>query len=119
MKKMLYIISHPPYANTHNTELLEAAMVGAVFDGDVSLLFRGDGVWSLLPDQHGEKVGYKTFSKMLSALPTYEVDQLFACAGSVADRNLSMATDPAIEMLSLEQQATLIAAQDVVIGAQG
>jgi len=30
-----------------------------------------------------------------------------------------MATDPAIEMLSLEQQATLIAAQDVVIGAQG
>jgi tRNA 2-thiouridine synthesizing protein C len=118
MKKMLFIISQPPYANSHNAELLEAAMVGAVFDGEVSILFRDDGVWGLLPNQRGELIGQKTFSKMLSALPTYEVDQLFACASSVADRDLSIATGPAMELITLEQQAILIAAQDVVIGAQ-
>jgi sulfur relay (sulfurtransferase) DsrF/TusC family protein len=61
MKKMLFVISNTPYANTHNAELLEAAMVGAVFDGIVSILFRDDGVYSLLPDQHGELIGQKNY----------------------------------------------------------
>ena len=115
---MLFIISQPPYANSHNAELLEAAMVGAVFDGEVSILFRDDGVWCLMPNQHGELIGQKTFSKMLSALPTYEVDQLFACASSVEGRDLSITTSPEIGLLTTEQQAILIATQDVVIGAQ-
>ncbi len=118
MKKMLFIISQPPYANSHNAELLEAAMVGAVFDGEVSLLFRDDGVWGLLPDQHGELIEQKTFSKMLSALSTYEVERLFACASSVADRDISIGHSAEIELLTFEQQTALIAAQDVVIGAQ-
>ena len=36
MKKMLFVVSQPPYVNTHNAELLEAAMVGAVFEGEVT-----------------------------------------------------------------------------------
>lgn len=118
MKKMLFIISQPPYANTHNAELLDAAMVGAVFDGEVSILFRDDGVWGLLPNQHGDLIEQKTFSKILSALPTYEVERLFACSPSVADRDLSISHSPEIELLTLKQQIALIAAQDVVIGAQ-
>ena len=118
MKKMLFVVSQPPYVNTHNAELLEAAMVGAVFEGEISILFRDDGVWGLLPDQHGELIGQKTFSKMLSALPTYEVSQIFACTVSIAARDLTIAPSPEIEQLTLEQQTILIAAQDVVIGAQ-
>ena len=118
MKKMLFVISNTPYANTHNAEVLEAAMVGAVFDGIVSILFRDDGVYSLLPDQHGELIGQKTISKMLSALPTYEVERLFACADSITKRALTITSSPEVVALSLAEQTRLIAEQDVVIGAQ-
>ena len=71
-----------------------------------------------MPNQHGELIEQKTFSKILSALPTYEVERLFACSPSVADRDLSISHSPEIELLTLKQQIALIAAQDVVIGAQ-
>ena len=47
MKKLLFIISTPPYSAKRGTALLDAAMVAAAFDAEVSLMFRGDGVWSL------------------------------------------------------------------------
>ena len=54
MKKMLCVVSRPPYSGSHDLELIEAAMVGAVFDLKVSVLFRGEGVWALLEGQNAD-----------------------------------------------------------------
>ena len=44
----------------------------------VSLIFRGDGIWSLLPEQNAHQVGQRSLL-MLQALGDYEVDQLYVC----------------------------------------
>jgi tRNA 2-thiouridine synthesizing protein C len=119
VKKLLCVVSKPPYAGSHDFELLEAAMIGAVFEFSVSLLFRDEGAWALLDHQDGSQIGRRTVGKLLKALPTYEVEDLYVCADSLDARGLS--TDDlacAVEPLTLEQQADLIAEQDAVIGAQ-
>jgi tRNA 2-thiouridine synthesizing protein C len=119
MKRVLCIVSNPPYANTHSLELIETAMVGAVFDFKVSILFRDEGVWSLLKNQDASPLQQRTLANVLTALPTYDVENIYVCANSAEFRNLAqgdfaVATKP----LSMIEQANLIAAQDAVIGAQ-
>jgi tRNA 2-thiouridine synthesizing protein C len=119
MKKLLCIISRPPYTGSHDIELVETGLVGAVFDFSVSLLFRDDGVWALLPNQNGSLIGRRTLSKLLTALPTYEINDVYVCADSIASRGLSadVLVDSVIP-ITLEDQAQLIGSQDAVIGAQ-
>ena len=120
MNKILCIISRPPYQGSHDLELIEAAMVGAVFEMQVSILFRGEGVWALQDGQDAGALQQRTLSKVLSALPTYEVERLYVCAESLQSRNMDSADFciPAAA-LTLEQQQALIAEQHAVLGAQG
>ena len=116
MKNILYIISKSPYSGIKGFELIDSAMVSAIFENNVSILFRAEGVWSLLSDQNGELLNSKTHSKMLSALPTYEIDNLYFCEDSVNERRISRdQIDIPVKPLSLNQQQQLIANQDIVM----
>ena len=70
MKNILYIISAAPYSGIQTFELIDSAMVSAIFENNVSILFRAEGVWSLLSDQDGELLKSKCYSKVLAGLPT-------------------------------------------------
>ena len=119
MNNILCVVSRPPYQGSHDLELLEAAMVGAVFDMQVSLLFRDEGVWALLDGQDASPLQQRTFSKVLSALPTYEVESLYVCAESLRERGLaSAALCMQVTPLSLAEQQQLMAEQHAVLGAQ-
>ena len=116
MKNILYIISRSPYSGVQSFELIDSAMVSAIFENNVSILFRAEGVWSLLSDQNGELLNSKTHSKMLSALPTYEIDNLYFCEYSVNERRISRdQIDIPVKPLSLSEQQQLIANQDIVM----
>ena len=116
MKNILYIISRSPYSGVQSFELIDSAMVSAIFENNVSILFRAEGVWSLLSDQNGELLNSKTHSKMLSALPTYEIDNLYFCEYSVNERRISRdQIDIPVKPLSLNEQQQLIANQDIVM----
>ena len=117
MKKLLFVISAPPYSSKRGTAQLEAAMVAAAFDAEVSLIFRGDGIWSLLPEQNAQQVGQRSFAKVLQALADYEVDQLYVCLDSLASRGVEAADLMQAEVLDLAAQQQLLAEQDAVIGA--
>ncbi len=117
MKKVLVVVNQPPYQSSHALELIEAAMVGAVFDFEVSILFRGEGVWNLLGDQNASPLGRRTVSKLLAALPTYDVSSLFVCTEAL--NQAALKTDQLVvpaALLSPQEQAGLIARQDAVIG---
>lgn len=119
MKKLLCIISHPPYQDSHSLELIESAMVGAVFDFQVSLLFRDEGVWGLLDGQDAGALQQRTFAKVLSALPTYEVDAVYVCASAMDEHKLGVEQFALpVRPVSFAEQAQLIAGQDAVLGAQ-
>jgi tRNA 2-thiouridine synthesizing protein C len=117
MKKFLCIINQPPYKNSHALECIETAMVAAVFDFKVSLLFRGEGVWALQKAQDASVLGQRTFSKVLTALPTYEIESLFVSTEDLRIRNLrSNDLCLPLSLLDYKHQANLINDQDVVIG---
>ena len=119
MTKVLCIISRTPYENSHSLELLETAMVGAVFDFQMSLLFRGEGVWGLVKDQNAAALGRRTFSKVLGALPTYDVDRIYVCEDSLQRAGLDVSQFAVnTEIINSAAQAALIGAQDAVMGAQ-
>ena len=119
MKNILYIISKSPYSGIKSFELIDSAMVSAIFENNVSVLFRAEGVWSLLSDQNGELLNSKTHSKVLSALPTYEIDNLYFCEDSVNERQINRdQIDIPVKPLSLNEQQQLIANQDIVMAGQ-
>ena len=116
MKNVLYIISKSPYSGIKSFELIDSAMVSAIFENNVSILFRAEGVWSLLSDQNGELLNSKTYSKVLSALPTYEIDNLYFCEDSINERQINRnQIDIHLKSLSLSEQQQLIANQDIVM----
>ncbi len=116
MKNILFIVSNTPYSNNHSFEILDSAMVGAIFDHQVSLLYKDEGVWSLMSQQDGGLTNTKTYSKILSGLSVYEIDKVYFCQQSVLDRQIS-ASDlaPNASPLSLLEQKQLIAGQDIVM----
>ena len=116
MKNILYIISAAPYSGIQTFELIDSAMVSAIFENNVSILFRAEGVWSLLSDQDGELLNSKTYSKVLTALPTYEIDNLYFCEDSITERQINRdQIDIPVKSLSLNEQQQLIASQDIVM----
>ena len=113
------MISHAPYRDAHALELLDVALVGAVFDCEVSILFRDEGVWALLENQDASVLEQRTVGKVLDALETYEVNSVYVCAESLKARGLDNdALAIAVEAIDHETQAALIADQEAVLGAQ-
>lgn len=115
-KRLLLLMRHAPYAGARATEALEAALVGAVFDMPTSLLFRDDGVWQLLADQQADALGARTHSKLISALPQYDINNLYVCSDSLAARQI----DPSqigeeITLVNPQQQQQLIADHNLVL----
>ena len=118
MKRYLFIISRAPYGSNHAFEQLEAAMVAAAFDGEVHILLRDEAVWCLQVEQNGAAVAQKTLSKVLSALPSFEIEQLHACERSVTSRGVGVSPEISVVLLNLTQQTQLIGECDIVMGGQ-
>lgn len=114
-KSLLMLMRHAPYAGARATEALEAALVGAVFDLPTSLLFRDDGVWQLLPDQQADALGVRTHSNLISALPQYDITNLYVCSESLAARHLQRdQLTSGVTLVSLAEQQALIAQHSLV-----
>jgi tRNA 2-thiouridine synthesizing protein C len=118
MKRYLFIVSRSPYGSSFVLEQLETAMVAAAFDGSVSILLRDDGVWSLQLDQSGDAIEQQTLAKVLSGLPSYEIDRLYVCAPSLQMRGVEVDQDLGFEAVDYAAQQALIGNSDVVIGGQ-
>jgi tRNA 2-thiouridine synthesizing protein C len=118
MKRYLFIISRSPYASSHALEQLEAAMVAAVFEASVAVLFRDEGAWNLQQDQTGGSIGQKTLTKVLSALPAYEVEELYVCADALGTLGVQIDPSLTVKPINLTEQQSLISTSDAVITAQ-
>lgn len=116
MKKTLFIQHQAPYGSESPSETLDAALVCAAFGQSVSLLFQGDGVWQLLPEQQGQVLERKTLIAQLGALPLYDVNAIYADAESLRERGLGP-DQLGLPVTLLESGALrdLLAAQDAVL----
>jgi tRNA 2-thiouridine synthesizing protein C len=87
--KVLYVISRAPYSNANGQEALDAILIGASFDLDVSLLFIHDGVFQLKKGQQSCDNGLKQFTKTYKALEDFGVEKIYLHDLSLVARGLS------------------------------
>lgn len=90
-KRVLIINRRPPYGHSSARDALDVALTCGVFELEVSLLFADDGVLQLIGNQQPKAIGQKPLSSMLSALPMYDIEQIYACADSVSRYGLEPA----------------------------
>lgn len=116
MKSLLIVSRAAPWTGMAAREALDLALSGGAFDLPVSLLWQDDGVYQLLAGQQPAAVQQKDLQANIEALPLFGVEQLYACAESVQQRQLeTSALLPDIELLSGEQLKALLASHDQVL----
>ncbi|MBO6555906.1 MAG: sulfurtransferase complex subunit TusC [Pseudomonadales bacterium] len=77
MSSILFIFSGAPHTSLNAQEGLDALLMGSAFT-ECRLLFLGDGVLQLVPDQSGEAIGRRNFPLGYGALNDYGVSKI-AC----------------------------------------
>jgi tRNA 2-thiouridine synthesizing protein C len=115
-KKLLFISHKAPYGSFASKEALDAALASAAFGQDISLLFKGDGVYQLLPQQSASLLERKSIGAILGALELYEVNKVFVCEQSLLSRGLKD-IKLAIEAHALDSSAlqALLSEQDHIL----
>lgn len=88
--KVLYIISVGPYSTAAGLEALDAILIGASFDLDVSILFVHDGVFQLKSGQDSNKSELKEYTKTFRALSDFGIDEIFVHDLSMIARGLEI-----------------------------
>lgn len=108
----LFVFRHSPYGGPQAKEGIDALLAAAAFDQPIALLFLGDGVYQLQPDQQPK--GQKNHGKMLKALEMYDVDKVYADERSIQLRNLkSLCIDA--QILGADEVQSLIASAKTVL----
>ena len=79
-KSLLIVVRHTPYGSSLGRAALDAALAAAAFDQPVNILFMGDGVLHLQANQDSRAIGLKNIGSLLSSLPLYDVETVFADA---------------------------------------
>ncbi len=113
--RWLYILSRAPFDGANLAEAVDALLVCGVFERNVSVLIADDAVNVLRSDQDGKPLGIKTVAKQISALPDYDVTDIFVCKESAVRAGLA-ADDVSlpVQWLDLAGQKDLIAACNAV-----
>lgn len=114
-RKLLYVFARGPYSSLSGLEALDAALIGASFDQQVSVLFMYDGVFQLKNKQSVAGSEFKQHTKMFKALRDFEIEQIYVHDLSLVARGLTL-EDLMIESQAMTSEAiaNLIKAQDKV-----
>lgn len=127
-KKFMYVNRKAPYGTVYALEALEVVLIAAAFEQDISLAFIDDGVYQITKGQSTDGIGMKNFSATYKALGDYDINKIYVEKESLDDRGLTAddlmplvwededddwAEKPSIKIVSREEMAAVLAAQDV------
>lgn len=93
-KSLLVIIRHAPYGSSLARASLDVALAAAAFEQTVALLFLGDGVLQLLPQQDSQSIGRKNMGRQLASLPLYDIENVYVDAAAATSYQLDLADAP-------------------------
>ncbi|GGW97449.1 DsrE family protein [Alteromonas halophila] len=114
MKRILVILTTPPYGSGDAQDALDFAVAGVNFGHDIVVLFEGDGVWQLTPEQAPPK-GIKNVGKRIKSLPLFDVEEIYACKSSVVTRMDSAVLPAFVTPLTEAEKAGLLEAASMVV----
>jgi len=70
------IIRHTPLNGAEFKESIDLGLVCAAFDHKVNLIFVGDGIYNLIPNQSNSVISDKNQVDILKGLEFYDIDSL-------------------------------------------
>jgi tRNA 2-thiouridine synthesizing protein C len=115
-KSLAILNSHSPFYKTQGRDALDIALIFGSFEQKVAIFFQGEGVRQLIAEQHAEALKAKDYLATFSALPFYDVEELYVCQKSLTERGLAehFHVDNVIS-LSVEDFAAKIQQFDIVL----
>lgn len=116
-RKILALCRQAPYGNALAREGLEAILAASALEQVPDVLFCGDGVFQLLPDQAPGDIGQKSLQRNLQALPVFGVERAYVCERSLAQRGLEpgMLARGGPQLHPVADSGKLIAGYDTVL----
>jgi tRNA 2-thiouridine synthesizing protein C len=116
-KAVLIVLTHSPYGSSLAKAALDVAFANAAFEQSVDLLFLGDGVLHLLPEQDSQLVGMKNAGRQLASLPLYDINWVYVDAEAAAQYKLDLTNAPVdIRLLGALEMHQLMVAYDHLLG---
>jgi len=118
----LFLIRSRPFGHLSGLEALEAVLATSVFDQQITLLYMDEGVYQLLDRQDAGPSDHSSVSKTIAALHLYDVNRIFVCTRSLAERGLTSSDLLKVDGRSLfkslntEEIRNLVDEQDRVLG---
>lgn len=114
MKRIIVVLSTPPYGTSDANDGLDFAVAGTNFGHEIVVVFDGDGVWQLSPGQQPPK-GSKHVLKRINALPFFDIEEMYACQHSLASRLDADRLPDDIRVLHPQAKAALFQGADIVV----
>lgn len=116
-KTVLIVLRHSPYGSSLAKASLDVALATAAFEQSVDLLFLGDGVLQLLPNQDSNSLGIKNVGRHLASLPLYDINYVYVDAQAAARYKLDLREAPvATRVLDLNEMHQLMVGYDHLLG---
>ncbi|MDX1489974.1 MAG: sulfurtransferase complex subunit TusC [Pseudohongiellaceae bacterium] len=115
IKTISFISRKAPHSQGLAKACLDMVLSNAVFEQNINFIFMGDGVYQLKDQQAPKLIDNKDLSAAFSALPLYDVHNIYVEADALPKRYMT-AEDLVVEAKSIsnEQIAQLLADSDVV-----
>ena len=116
VKRFLFVNRRAPWGTAYAREALDAVLIAAAFDQDVSVLFVDDGVYQIKNGQDTRAIGVKNSSPAYGALATCDVDKLYVERESLEARGLGERDLLVpVRVLGAKEVAELMDEQDVIL----
>lgn len=114
-KRIIVHCRKPPYGNALSREAIDIALASSVFDQQLAIIFSGDGVWQLTKDQHSDGIPSKNHQRLLSALPLYDLNEIYVETQALQQRHLEI-TNLNVPARAVNQQelAELLEHADII-----
>lgn len=112
----MHVMRHAPHGTIYSYEGLEMILIMAAYEQYLSVVFIGDGIYSLKKNQDTAGIGIKGFAKTFMALDGYDVEKLYVDRISLEERGLSeddLVVD--VEVVESARIGELMKEQDVII----
>ena len=116
IKRFLFVNRRAPWGTGYAVEALDAVLIAAAFDQDVSVLFVDDGVYQIKKGQDTRAIGVKNSSPAYGALATCDVDKLYVERESLEARGLGERDLLVpVRVLGAKEVSELMDEQDVIL----
>jgi tRNA 2-thiouridine synthesizing protein C len=108
---------HSPYGSSLAKAAVDVALATAAFEQVVDLLFTGEGVLQLLPDQDSQSLGKKNIGRQLASLPMYDINRVYVDAEAASRYKLDIARAPVdAQLLTPQEMHQLMVEYDHLLG---